>query len=663
MTISGAPISGAPISGSGPGGGPVVPTPPILGPSVSVDPLAIKYRFGESYLSEATNQKFLGVPPGVYYGFEPTWSGNVLTLDVDATYEVSLLRVVSQLDPTKAVDLYTDQPITLDFSSLVDPYPRYVVARADYSFGQPVSATILDVGAKPTTTQDVLICTLLDATTVLFNAPANRDTPYAWASAPLGYGFMRDGDVESLLQAIDLSVEVSDARVDLTGTTQGSLDTRIEADGTTQAMADRLAKRIFSIRSLEHATLAANSLNVSRSFANVNRIAEAETPQETLEPFGSETRLGAITAGTIPSPAPAGALSDDQRNVAVPVDDATGERLMDGDDPIFARLEVEEDELTGTITFNGTTGVAGSGTVFLTEVEAGDIIEDTGGNWNGVLSVGSDISLTLNEPALVSGAAAGLRRRRFVLNFFKVNQNTGNEDAVTVAAGTTIRFYFPAWRDRATPLADAAYGLYKHGHRAPTPVADSVTAGRVRLAAGLTSAFGGAVKTIQEGGSAVGNGDFHTLGFTDAVNAGSGVLQVDQRGPTGPPGAPGGGGVPGGPGPAGAPGNGFNTFEHNSTPNGRSADFDHSVIGGGNSYSFTSTFGVGAIPLYFASAGIVGWEVPAGTIDDGDGWDIQTIQTAGPNNNEVQIDVRVPLSGGSPNVGISQVGVLAAWGV
>lgn len=660
MTISGSPISGAPISGSSPGGGSVVPTPPILGPVQAVNPDDIKYRYGEPYLSAASNQKFLGVPPGVYYGFVPTLIGNVLTLDVDPTYGVSLLRVVSQLDPTKAVDLYTDQPISLDFSGLVDPFPRYVVARADYSFGQPVTAEILDLSASPTTTQEILICVLLDATTVVFDEPTNRDGPYAWTSAPLGYGFMRDGDVESLLQAIDLSVEVADARETLTGTTLGSLDARIEADGTTQAMADRLAKRIFSIRSLEHSTLTANSLNVSRSFANVNRLAETEDPQETLEPFGSETFVGAITAGTIPGGAPAGTLSDDQRNVAIPVLDATGERLMDGEDAVFARITVEEIELTGTITFNGTTAVSGTGSAFLTEVEEGDIIEDPSGNWNGVELVGSNLSITLTEPALVSGAAANLRRRRFTLQFLKVNQSTGDDDAVTVASGQTIRFYFPAFRDRATPLADAGYALYKHGQREPTPVASTIDAGRVRLADGLSSAFGGAVKTVQTGGSPVGSGDFHTLGFTAASDAGGGVLDVDQRGPTGIPGPDGGGGLPGGPGPDGADGPGFASFSHNTPGTGQSGDFDHSVIGGGNTYSFTSTFAPGANPLYFGSAGIVAWEVPAGTIDDGDGWDIEDIQAVGANNNEVQITVRVPL--GAINVGISRVGCIGAWG-
>lgn len=54
-----------------------------LGPTQSFTKDNVKTRWGERYVSDSLNKKFLGVPRGVYLGFVPSQSGLVLTLKTD----------------------------------------------------------------------------------------------------------------------------------------------------------------------------------------------------------------------------------------------------------------------------------------------------------------------------------------------------------------------------------------------------------------------------------------------------------------------------------------------------------------------------------------------------------------------------------------------------
>ena len=588
------PISSTPISSSFGGGGGGPSPPPVALVSVPIAANSVKYRYREPYVSDATNVKFLGVPRGVYVGFTPSLSGGVLTLAPDTTYGVSLLRVTSQTSTT-SVDIYTNEPVTLDFNSHI-VFPVYVLGRVNSNIGGPTTAEIVTSVVLPTTPEEVQICTVVNPTTILFDAPANREEPYAFASADLGFGFMRDGAVEELIAAVAVVTEVQNARVDFTGTTQVDLNTRLTVDGVAVTVADRLANTTRAVQSLDYVTAGSvQSITVGDSFSAIYR---TTGPLENIDGFGSENSPGAITSGVVPLSAPVGAVADAVRNVCVVVNSTTGHRLMDSTTPIYGRLSLVDGEITGTAVFTiASPAVDGVGTLFLIEVFPGDILCDSTGNCYRVLTVNANFgigAITLSTPSLASDTVPLAPHHRFTLSFVMSN-GAGGETPATVPIATPLRFFFTVWRSVQTAVFDRTVILHQNGEPTPVPVATTSVPGRALLAVAGTLA--GAIKTIKDNGTVVGSGNFNTLNFEGCADAGAGVLDVTQRGPTGPAGTAATGGTTGPTGPAGATGPGLvarsyivsGTYSHQFLGPGVVYDFDSGVVG------FTILFVTGGI--------------------------------------------------------------------
>lgn len=697
-------------------------------PTHDFDETEIKFRYGERYISEAANRKFMGIPRGVYTGFTPSVSGNVLSLDPDTVTEISLARVTSQDDDKYSLDVITDTTTTLDFAGHVT-YPVNLVMRASGTLGQPHSAAFITQTAAPLDPIEILICkvtakvdyeniasgpftvgetitggtsgatalvvgldtdalltgtitsgpftvgeTITGGTSgataevvgdsdngVLYDDPTNRSTPYAHAAAPLGYGFMRDGNVEDLLASVAMGAEIEQARIDLAGTTQVSLGDRLDVDAAGAAIAERLGKEIIAIQTDDFTTGASSSsLNISRAFSQVHRDLAGLTPSEDITGFASETRVGAITDGTLPAPIPTGAVADSTRNVctvvsqhtrllhgdvtsgpfqvgetitgvtsgasgtvgvvttgavlvdvtslnfeagetisgvtsgasAAVVNINTGHRLVDGSrNTVSGRLSFDEATLTGTLTYNGTTSVSGAGTLFLSEVQGGDIIQDSAGNYYEVANTpgnpASDTALTLSVAA-PPGAAASPTRRRFTIVF----TNDGTGGVYVPSVGSKLRIMFPMWRSAEVSQFDYMTSATKHLDRYTLGPAIASTAGIAKIATFSPDGQAGAIYSVESSGGQVGSPHIHTIDFNGATDAGGGVVDITQTGPTGPTGPLAGPpGAPGPPGPSGPQGIGITVsrvYEEDSTT------YDHNTMGSGVTYSHSVNFGTTA---------------------------------------------------------------------
>ena len=634
-------IAEVPIAEAAIGTGP--PGPPVLGPGHIFEAEEVKYRYGERYISEASNRKFLGIPRGVYLGFTPTFNGDTLTLTPNASYGVSFARLTSPDDPLYSVDIATTGSITLDFTDHL-VFPVNVVLKATGALGVPHTAELVTQAAPATDPSEILICRIPSAQTVAFDDPTNRDSPFAHASAPLSYGFMKDGAAEELLAAIALTAEITAARTDLTGFAHPALDARLTADMTAAAIAGRLGKEIRNIRGDDFLVAApSSSVNISRSFSKVHRDLISLTPSENIGGFGSEDVEGAITSGTVPVTAPVGSLTDSERNVCAIIDATTEGRLIDSTRQVaFGRLSLVEITLTGTLTFNGTTTVTGAGTLFTVEVSAGDIIQDPSGNFYEVASTpGADTTLTLSTSALVSASSAGLLRRRFEVNA-RIRTGPSADSAFTIPGGTTVRVFFPTWRTVEDPQFDYLPLLSKNHEAPPVPLATTTASGRSLISPSAPEGKAGAIFAIQQGGGQVGPAHTHTIDFDGVSTGASGVANVTQRGPAGAPGAPGGAGLPGPPGPAGPTGRGYTGT---STLFANSGVCSYGALGSGASYSHTVNF-TGISELLFLSGGCSQWLTPAGfSVDSDDHFEcvdiVKVTLTQG------RLDAKVP-TGGSP---------------
>lgn len=601
-------------------------------PTYDLSPQEIKVRYGEPYVSEAINQKFMGVPRGVYLGFDPTLNNNVLTLSPDVTYGVSLLRVTSGLDAV-SVDLVTDATVTLDFTGHT-VFPVYVIGSADQQLGAPTTGSITTSAAPPSGPTQVLICVLTSLSVVNADPPTNRDTPFAYASAPLGFGFMREGAVEQLLQVIAATAEVVAARVDTEGMTQPNLGTRITADGAGASMASRLRRTMRTVVSNDY-TMATTTdqLSVADSFSALTRSA---SPIENIAGFGSDSFQGALTDGTPPSFYPVGAARDTIRNVVIPVDASTGKRLTDsGGEAVFGRLSLSAIVSSGTSNFAAaSTTVTGVGTSFDTEFADGDTIEDGLGNIYLVVGPPGPTTMTISPAALGNAAVIGAIRNRYTVQFLR--RSGGSDISSPVDAGTTLRFYFSMWRGVGSGFYDEQSRMYAGGEPPQVPIAAVGVPGRVLLAPGAPDGLAGALRTVQDTGSPVGSGNVHTLNFLSALDGGGGVLSVTQAGPTGVPG-PGGALAP--PGPPGAPGPtgpGLNSFVYLTSP-----VFDHLSLGPGTIYSWDGSV---AGEARFVHYGLKRASWPP-VIDSNDGWNITNVQAIaiGPSSSTIRMTAQVPL--------------------
>jgi len=356
-------------------------------PTSTINKQNVKFRYGEQYVSEAANRKFLAIPRGVYYGFIPTFENDVLTLAPDPTYGVSQARLTSSDDPLIALDVVTTESITLDFTGH-SSYPVNVVLKANGALGLAHSAQVFTKVGAATDPTELLLGEVTAANTIDVTLPAKRSNPYAYAGAPLGYGFMPSGSVEDLIAAVSLVQEVENARTDLTGFTHPTLRERLDADATGPAIAERLGKELRTIVS-EDITLPSaptGSINVSRSFSALYR---SSSPVENIPGFASEDRNGAITGGTLPVLVPPGALSDSERNVCMVIDTSTERRIQNtAKVAAYGRLTLSEVVLTGTLTFVAASDrVSGAGTDFPNQVEVGDIVQDTADDYYEVTAI------------------------------------------------------------------------------------------------------------------------------------------------------------------------------------------------------------------------------------------------------------------------------------
>jgi hypothetical protein len=617
-------------------------------PTFDFNPENVKYRFGERYTSEASNRKFLGIPLGVYLGFTPSFSDDILTLSAGTDFGYCFARVASQDDPFYILDVIIQADAVLDFTNHAS-FPVNVILKVNGKLGFPHSAEIVTQTAAPVFPTEILLGVVTAPNTIDVAEPFSRDTPFAYTGAPFGYGFMKDGAVEELIASISINAEVAAARVDLTGFTQPSLGARIEADGAPSAMAERLGKENKTILADDFVIASpTDTINVSRAFSRFHRSITGNTPIQDFDGFASETRTGAITSGTVSDPPPTGALTDPERNVCALIDATTEARLIDSTRQVaYGRLVHNETTLLGTdITFNSaSTTVDGSGTFFTTQVEDGDILQDPiSGDYFEVASVTSDVLLDLSLPfpnATTPPATPPGLRRRFTLN--ARTRSGPDSDALFNMPTGTVRVFFNAWLSVEIAQFDYMASLQRNFEESPVATATTALAGKALVTSGLSEGKAGAIFAVQQIGVQVGAPHVDTINFNGATSGGAGIANVTQRGPAGIPGNPGGGG-PGVPGPTGAQGPQGQGFTNFSSANlfRESPVFINSLLGSGTQYTFTQT--MSGSEILFLTGGNSEWYSPF-VFDADDHFQIDNIEILA--GMQVRLSARVPI-GGSP---------------
>ncbi len=599
-------------------------------PTFAFNDQDVKIRRGERYASQAVNKKLLVQPRGIYAGFVPTvTSGSrILTLDVDPVYGLSFCRVRSSTE-LSSVDVILDTAVTLDFTGHdfgADP-TAYVIIKAEAALGSTPVATVFTRGTIAVDPLEQLVCVVTELAgelEVAYDDPTNRFTPFAHASAPLGFGYMKDGAVEELLAAVAMVAEVAAAREDLTGFTwpyPDGLNDRIIADLDPAAIADRLGRVTRVLRSNDHlVSVTTDEINVSASFTETARL---RAPAVTMDGAADEV------AGIV------GVITGAERNACFVVNVGTNTRFTDDDRGVaFGHLELDSSALTGTLTFSAvSTTVTGVGTAFTSEIEVGDIILDPGGLYYEVATITDDFTLDLTQ--FPSAGAISSDRRRFTLRMVKDDgTGTGIEIPYSVAGGSTIRFFFTAVFGLGTSAADARLEMFEGGEETPLPDADVGVKGSVLMHPGLTGALAGAIQSVLSAGAQIGTGSrVYAMSFTAASAGPSGVANVDQTGPIGPTGAPGVGVGP--PGPPGATGVGFDNF---------SSVFNDGPTyippwTGGEIISHTVVF---PGPLLYLHGGVSLWGEIGGLMDSADHFNVIAVNVGPANVGTIQNQVPPP---------------------
>lgn len=517
---------------------------------------AANVDFDAEYRSAILARKFAGQPKGAYIGFTPRVipATSVISLDVDPTEGLSLIKIPSDSDPA-GLDIFTTSNITFDVGG-IDPgeFPLNVLARASYvddSDTETTAEIVTTSAADGVTQQEVRICVINGtpaAPTVAADVTlVERDEPLALSGR--GFGFMPSGAIEDLEAAVDAVNEVVAARTGLDGTVYDSLAERLAGDQSATQMGDRLAPACRTLRSNDYLVASgAESVVVSGTFSEVDR---EHRPLITLGGTGSETVPGAI-AGP----------NDTSRNVCLIQDATTGYRPVD--DPttrrtIFGRLTGPDDlPISGTWTFtkNSQTLVA-TGAQALTDVRVGDTIIGLDGLYYEVESVDTNSALTLTNAYRGDTAdSSTVSVRRWTLNF--ATMVSGVEVTTSMPSATTIRFFFPAFVSSGVSSYDYNLALHSSSERAPLPDATTTVPGRVTLADSASTL--GAI-TLQDGGVPV--GQFHTLVFSSpnalvsVATGDTGSVEIEEIGPIGPTGTD---GALGATGPTGPTGPGFTTI-------------------------------------------------------------------------------------------------------
>lgn len=447
---------------------------------------------------------------------------------------------------------------------------------------------------------EVIICEVIGTPTtlVVLTNPrlGQRDEPLALSNADFGY--MPAGGIEDLIKAVDFVNETVAARVGLDNTVHSSLSARLAADQSAISMASRLAPAFRSIRSNDVAiTAGAQSVNVSGSFTSVDR---AVGPLIDIGGLGGETVSGAVAAP-----------NDTQRNVCVIVSAITGDRPIDDDTArnlVFGRLSgPTEIAVAGTLSFsNALTGVTGVGSNFSGgSIQVGDTLQGADGLFYEIASIESASALTLSTAYQGVDATSGnLVANRWTLALRAIISN--DEVDSSLAADTTIRFFFPAFLEIGTSNFDNRLVMHAPAEREPLPRATTTIPGRVVLPA-TTHPSGAALKLgaveIENIGITLSNGPYHTVNFSAAqavviTGVSTGEVIVDVIGNEGPAGPE---GLAGQPGPAGEQGDGFETInEFEITGN----VVNNAIVPAPANVSFTLPMG---LTIKMAACGIARW--------------------------------------------------------
>jgi len=596
-------------------------------PTYDFNEQAIKLRYGERYASEAMNKKFLGLPRGVYLGFAPSVSGRLLTLSPDQNRGFSSCRLrSSSTGHPVCVDVVINGDVVLDFTDhdFVGDPTAYVICTAFSELGQASTASVFTRATPAVDPEEQLICAVTESGGALVvdnDQPTNQSSPFAWSTAPLGYGFMRSNAIEELQQAVLMVGEVAAARVDLTSTDHPwnppfdyGLTDRVEADLLPAAIASRLSIQHRVIFGEDHAATTGDTVNVSGSFSETSR---TRLPIQTFVHDGSETQEGVVT--------------DAARNICFFTIVGTNERPVDPSRICgYGRLEFDEIPLSGTsMTFPVGTVVTGIGTAFLSEVEAGDLVEGPDGLFYEVASVADDFTLTLVIPAALPGVVVPTQRRRWTLRLVKnVGQPTG-EQPFNITGSVTIRLFFGAFLSLGASIFDATLMFAEGGEVQPLPDAAVGVEGGVLMHAGLIGALAGAVQSVLAAGATIGAGvPTYSLNFTAASDGGSWIANIDMTGPIGPVGAPGTGTGP--TGLTGTTGLAFGTFNA-ATANANAYDAAfyaalQPITPGGHIETHSKTY---PSTLRYLHGGIAQWASIDFFVAYNDGFDIDDVFRSG----------------------------------
>lgn len=583
-------------------------------PSITLPAANVKFAFRELVTSEALNLRMMAFPRGVYRGWEPsvTPGSLIVTFGVDEELGISNLKV-GAITKKVQIDIFSKDPIALDFTDHTS-YPVYVIARADYDERSATQARIFTRSSGPIGPQEVALCLVDrpgDDLTVDTTVPGRRNPPIAFQGQAFGY--MREGASDDITFAQSATTEVTTARDDIKnpGPPPGGqlLADRLAIDLAADFLADQLGLRQTTMAgNAKSVSSGAGTANFSGSFARQHR--EIGPPID-VPPGGSESSEGAVH-------------DPDDRAIVLPVNDTTGERLIDSArHPIYGKLEFSSGALTGTLDFvQASTTVFGTGTNFTGELEVGDIILGDDGDYYEVHNIVNAAELDLSlayQGATASGISSSFRR--WTVRFF--TRASGSEVAVNISDTTTVRIFFSAfWRtDRS--IFDATALMKRTGERPALPVATDTVRGRILAA--INGGEAAAIHTISAAGAPITGGpNFHTLNFTgenaSIANAGGGVANIVVPGDTGPVGP---GATPGPTGPDGSPGPGANTlnaFELSGT------------FGPGGSHTHTVDFSGATPPLPTTLIHVVGGLARFGATDWGNvqnQWEIVFINKTG----------------------------------
>lgn len=501
-----------------------------------------KVRFLEDNAPAAINERFMGMPRGVYLGFIPsvTPGSDILTLGVDPQHGFSLLKVGSQTRSLQ-IDLFASSPLLLDFSGHTQ-WPVYIIGRADWRDYRPTQARVISRTTPATGPKEVTICKVdKPAADLVVETlfPGSIHPPIAFDGQTVG--FMQDNAINDLVLGNSATAEIIASRTSTHTGAAASLKERIDADLEGSSLADRLGLRSYILVSNVKAAVTGATTNVAGSFIATQRTFE---PKITIEPNADEATEGAITAP-----------SDITRNICFLVDGSNGRRIVDTDgEPVFGTLSFSNISLAPgkQIRFyNALRAVNGSGTnPFQAPLQEGDAVKAPDGKFyeieefidtdNALLGTayqgpGSPAVATWNGIPWTTPVVGDPEVRQFVLSFF-----TAASGSVSLT-DATIQFGFPAFFRTDRTIYDGFSLLKKDGELPPVPDATASVTGKAKLAA--SGGKVGSIQTIAQAGATVGN-DVHTVNFyygdqpgSKVQDAGLGVCEVSIIGATGAAGA------------------------------------------------------------------------------------------------------------------------------